>query len=140
MNRSIYLFLTFLTVCVGACHKNVEEVSEIQFPEEPKVLVSTTQTGKVTDENGKILSGLSFELGQQTLDLAQQDFYVLKADQMKKYGQQLRVVDQSGAPADFALSAVENDINYEVHTFFKASGRQKLLKHLKHPLGTLLIN
>ncbi len=124
MNRSIYLFLTFLTVCVGACHKNVEEVDELQFPEEPGILVSTTATGQVTDENGKTLAGLKFELAQQTWQASQQDFYVLKAFQIKKYGERLRVTDQTGAHADFALTAIENDINYEVHTFFKDRQRK----------------
>lgn len=112
-----------LLVCItlSSCYDNSEEYIVITTEDPPKVIIDENKiTGRVLFEGVGYTDNVSVELNNVENSVGYLNFFIHNGNKIGKYNEVLKVTNSEGDAYHYAISSIENDVNYfEVSLFHK---------------------
>ncbi len=109
--KYIYYFL-LLSVLLGACQKNFEDIDITDYPDPPKVLVNTSLVGIVTDENGTEITDFEVHFNNTISHWSGSQHFKLDGQLIHQHGEPLTIITTDGHKASFSVKTIKDDVNY----------------------------
>lgn len=129
--KYIYCIL-LLSVILGSCRKNMEDIDTIDFPDPPKTLVNTSLVGIVTDEVGVEITDFEVHFNNKITQWSGSHYFKLDGKLINQNGEPLTIITPDGTQSVYSVKTIKEDVNY-VH-FAIIKQKEKATHDLKNDI------